>query len=52
MMIRICDIISLGCAFVLLLLYYTLGRPWYMNDLIGFCMIGTFVKLFKLTSLR
>jgi len=32
--------------------YIIMQKPWFVSDLITFCLLGSLVKLFKLKSLR
>lgn len=49
---RISDIISIlyGCG--INFLWYIYNRPFYLNNIISIFLIGTVMKLFKITSFK
>jgi len=50
--IRICDIISIILILTVEILYIVYNYPWYLTDVIAFCIGGSIIKLFKFTSLK
>lgn len=51
-LIRICDIISIILILSVEILYVVYNYPWYLSDVIAFCIGGSIIKLFKFTSLK
>lgn len=50
--IRVCDIISIILILTVEILYVVYNYPWYLTDIIAFCIGGSIIKLFKFTSLK
>ncbi|KAM3146053.1 hypothetical protein pb186bvf_001710 [Paramecium bursaria] len=50
--LRLCDILAFLITFGLILGYWITEKAWYLNDIISFCFIGGFIKLFKICSMK
>lgn len=51
-MIRVCDVLSLVIALSLITAYNAAGQPWFVGDMLSILIVGTALKLFKITSFR
>lgn len=51
-MVRICDIISILVSIGLLVGYFESSKAWYMNDIICVGIVGTCIKMLKITNLK
>lgn len=50
--LRLCDWISIAITVVVIVLYLYYHKPWYLSDLMSIFLMGSFVKLFKLASMK
>lgn len=50
--VRVRDIIAAVISATLIILWLSLRRPWYLNNLIAICIMGSVLKLFKVTSMK
>jgi hypothetical protein len=49
---RICDYISLSISLMIVFLYISYDKPWFLSDIISFFIMGSLIKLFKFPSLK